>query len=425
MRIVGFKGLGAGLALAVGVLCTTVPSQAAGSEDALAKGQSLRRSGKENDALTELRRAKVGATGAMATKIDWEIARTHIAKRDFASAMATCRGMAKEAPAASRVCAAEAHLLWRRGTEAMNELAELAKIKDAPADVRYFGKVAEGRAQELASKETDAEAAYRKAIEIAGDRPEAHALLGTMLHRMGKDGLPELRRAVDIDAKDPVNQHELGRALATDASKINEAIAAFEHAVAERPTYTEALRSLTEAYLAAKRVPDAKRTAESVLKAAPNDVFAHIASGRVALAENRFDEAIKSGETAVKLMPNEAKGKLLIADAYAKKGEIDLALEAYQSAAGLDHADATPLVNAGRACLDAGRGTSAKAYGLKATKEFPNHAPAWVLLGDALVIDKDVPSARNAYETAKKQRGADVGGIDAKLTRLRDAKPQS
>jgi hypothetical protein len=63
MRIVGIKGLGAGFALAVGVLCTTVPSQAAGSEDGLAKGQSLRRSGKENEALTELRRAKAGTTG--------------------------------------------------------------------------------------------------------------------------------------------------------------------------------------------------------------------------------------------------------------------------------------------------------------------------------------------------------------------------
>jgi cytochrome c-type biogenesis protein CcmH/NrfG len=124
-------------------------------------------------------------------------------------------------------------------------------------------------------------------------------------------------------------------------------------------------------------------------------------------------------------MPNVAKGKHLIADAYAKKGVIDLALEAYQSAAGLDHGDATPLIHAGRACLDAGRPTSAKAYGLKATKEFPNHAGAWVLLGDALVLDKDVPSARNAYDTAKKQRNADVSAIDAKLARLRDARPQS
>jgi tetratricopeptide (TPR) repeat protein len=122
---------------------------------------------------------------------------------------------------------------------------------------------------------------------------------------------------------------------------------------------------------------------------------------------------------------NAAKAKLLIADAYAKKGEIDLALEAYQSAYGLDHGDPTTLIRAARACLDAGRLTSAKAFALRATKDFPNHAPAWVVLGDALVIDKDVPAARNAYESAKKQRDADVPGIDAKLARLRDARPQS
>src|SRR5205085_11467299 len=125
-----------------------------------------------------------------------------------------------------RACAAEAHLLWRRGTEAMTELAELTKLKDAPLDARYFGKVAEGRARELESKESEAEAAYRKAIEIADSKAEAHALLGAMLHRMGKDGLPELCRAVAIDDKDPITQHELGRALATDASRVNEAIAA-------------------------------------------------------------------------------------------------------------------------------------------------------------------------------------------------------
>jgi tetratricopeptide (TPR) repeat protein len=391
----------------------------------LSKGRALRRAGKEADALTELRRARATATGDLLTKIDWEIARTHISKRDYSSAMSSCRSMAKTAPAASRVCAAETHLLWRRGTEAMSELAEVAKLKDVSLDARYFGKVVEGRVRELESKETDAEAAYRKAIEIAGDRPDAHALLGATLHRIGKDGLPELRRAVDIDPRDPVSQHDLGRALATDPTKTNEAIAAFEKAVAERPTFTEALRSLTEAYLAAKRVPDAKRTAESVLKAAPNDVFAHIATGRVALAENRLDDALKEGETAFKWMPNEAKAKLLIADAYAKKGEIDLALEAYQSAHGLDHGDAAPLVNAARACLEAGRPTSAKAFALKATKDFPNYAPAWVLYGDALVVDKDVPGARTAYETAKKQRDADVPAIDAKLAKLRDARPQS
>lgn len=414
----GFRGFGVAFALALGVASTTAPSRPAhaqesgvaaakekakatpaSAEAALSYGRALRRAGHETEALAELRRAKTFARGEMASKIEWEIARTHVAKREFQQAMSTCRAM--RAPGPSRVCAAEAHLLWRRGTEAMAELGELAKVKDASVDVQYFAKVAEGRVRELETKDAEAEAAYRTAIELAADRADARVLLGSLLHRIGKDGVPDLRRAAEIDEKDPVVHLELGRALASDPATLGDAIAALERAVAERPTYTDALRSLTEAYLAAKRVPDAKRTAESVLRVAPNDVFAHLAAGRVALAEGRLDDALAEGETAFKLMPNEAKAKLLVADAYAKKGEIDLALEAYQSAHGLDHGDPTPLVNAARACLEAGREASAKAFATRATKDFPAHAPAWIALGDALTADKDPAGARAAYEKAK------------------------
>lgn len=411
-------GLAPAVVLALGVVCTTAPVRAqesgvaeakekakatpASAEAAVAYGRALRRAGHDGEALAELRRAKAFARGDLATKVEWEIARTHIARRDFRQAMATCRAM--RAPGPSRVCAAEAHLLWRRGTEAMAELGELAKTSDTSVDVRYFAKIAEGRARELETKDAEAEAAYAKAIDVAPDRADARALLGALRHRIGKDGVPELRRAAEIDGRDPVVQLELGRALATDPANLDAAIGAFERAVAERPTYTDALRALTEAYLAAKRIPDAKRTAESVLRAAPNDVFAHVASGRVALAENRLDDALKEGETAFKLMPNEAKAKLLVADAYAKKGEIDLALEAYQAAHGLDQGDPTPLLAAARACLEAGRPTSAKAFATRATKDFPAHAPAWLALGDALTADKDPDGARAAYDKAKNLR---------------------
>jgi tetratricopeptide (TPR) repeat protein len=192
-----------------------------------------------------------------------------------------------------------------------------------------------------------------------------------------------------------------------------------EKAIAERPSYVEALRALTEAYVAANRLPDAKRTATAVLKIAPSDVLAHVVSGRVALAEGKSDDALKEGETALKLMPNEGKAKLLIADAYAKKGEIDLALEAYQKASGLDPLDPAPLVNATYACLAHNRVTSAKAFGQRAVLDFPNHAAAWVAQGDALAADGNPKAARTAYESAKKARGADVAAIDQKLSRLK------
>jgi Flp pilus assembly protein TadD len=139
----------------------------------------------------------------------------------------------------------------------------------------------------------------------------------------------------------------------------------------------------------------------------------------VALADNKPDDALKEGEAALKIQANEGKAKLLVADAYAKKGEIDLALEAYQKASGLDPLDPTALVNATYACIAAQRLTSAKAFGQRAVLDFPNHWPAWMAQGDALAADGNPAAARKAYESAKKIHGADVAAIDAKLAKLK------
>jgi tetratricopeptide (TPR) repeat protein len=395
------------------------------ADASIAYGRALRRAGRENDSLNELRRGQMFATGDTAITVEWEIARTHIAKRDFYSAMNACSAIKKlklaKGDASFHACAGEAHLLWRRGTEALAEVAEVAKIKDAGADVVFFTKLVEGRCRELDSKDTEGEAAYREAIRLAPNRSEGHLLLGAMLHRIGKqaEGITTLKKAAELDGKDPTVQFELGRAYSADPTKKSEAIAAFEKATQERPTYIEALRSLTEAYVAANRLADAKKTAAAVLKIAPSDVLAHVVSGRVALADGKADEALKEGETALKLMPNEGKAKLLIADAYAKKGEIDLALEAYQKASGLDPLDPAPLVNATYACITHNRLTSAKAFGQRAVLDFPKFSAAWVAQGDALAADGNPAAARTAYESAKKQNNADIAAIDAKLAKLK------
>ncbi len=393
------------------------------AEAALRFGRALRRAGRETDALAELRRglALSGGRGETATRLQWEVARTYIARREFEPAIATCRALTKMplatgAEATSHVCAAEAHLLWRRGTEAMAEIAEAGKAKSAPLDAQYFAKTASGRALELASKDAQAESAYREAIALDAAPSDAYVLLGSLLRRTGRDGLPSSRKAVELDPRDPVAQLELGLALPVGSA---ESFAALERAIAERPNFLEALRTLTAGYVAAHRLPEAKRAVETVLKLAPNDVASHVVAGRVALAEGRPDEAIKEGELASKLMPNDAPSRLLVADAWAKKGEIDLAVEAYQAAFGLDHGAPAPLVNAVHACLAAGRVTSAKAFGLLATKEFASNGAAWTALGDALAADRDLAGARAAYETARKTKGADAAALDRKLSSLK------
>ncbi len=389
-------------------------------EARLALGRALRRAGREADALTELRRGlALGGKPALAQALTWEIARTHIDRRDFASAAKTCRDLGKlpAATAASRVCAAEAHLLWRRATEAIAELDKVGRTTPLAPEVAYAAKVALGRARELEGKELEAEQAYRAAIALEPAQADAHVALGVLLRRTGKDGAVDaLKRAVETDPADPEAQLELARALPAGSP---EAIAAYERSLASRPENADALRAVAEAYVLAKRTPDAKRAAEAALKLAPNDVASQVLSGRIALGEGKPDEAIRAGELASERMKNFAPAKLLVADANAKKGEIDLAIEAYQAAIGLDKSDPTPLVRATEACLAAGRTTSAKAFAERATRDFPTSGAAWEALGDALSADEESAAAERAYATAKTKGSVDVASIDRKIARLR------
>lgn len=413
------------------------------ADASIAYARALRKAGHDQDALNELRRAQTFALGNQAVMVNWEIARTYIAKRDFTQAMTACGAIGKlpgggapleqgglptkqgEAAAAWRTCKGESHLLWRRGSEATGELTELAKINkvigtDSLADeIKYVAKMIDGRAKELDSKDTEAETSYSDAIALQPNRVEGHIALGTVRQHNGKDGIPELKKAVDLDGRDPNANLEYGRALANDPTRKAEAIAPLEKVIAERPSSLDGMRVLTDVYIQQNRLSDAHRIAGKVLALAPNDVFAHVVSGKVALADNKPDDALKEGEAALKIQPNEGMAKLLIADAYAKKGEIDLALEAYQKASGMAPLDPTPLINATYACITQQRLTSAKAFGQRAVLDFPNFAPAWVAQGDALAADGNPTAARKAYESAKAAKNADVAAIDAKLAKLK------
>jgi tetratricopeptide (TPR) repeat protein len=371
---------------------------------ALALGRALRGAGHAPDAVAELRRGlAVGASRpAIAALLRLEIARAYADRHDLPHAMASCKELERRKGAGpetvatpeSHACASVAYLGWQRATESLAE-ASAALAKDPSS---YDAKVAEGRAYELELQPTDAESALRGAIGIRGDGEDAHVALGRVLWKAGKkdEGIAELRRALALDDSDPDALYELGDALAPSA----ESTALFERATRERPSFAEAWLALGRQDLGAGNLAAAKDAADMAVKSDPASVAALVLSGKVALAGDRPDDALRAGQAATKIVANNAAAVLLVADSYARKGDIDLALEAYQTAWGLDHADPAPLVNASRACHAASRDTSARAFGAKAAQEFPNWAPGWVALGDALVGQKETKAARDAYRKA-------------------------
>lgn len=384
---------------------------------ALALGSALRRAGMATQALTELRRGIAVAGGRLdvVVKLHWEIARALIDRRDFAPTMTECKvlGALPGQAAEGHACAAEAHLLWQRSTEALAETAQ-ALAKDPRC---YDAKVAEARAYDFAIDAGKSEASYRDAIALQPDRVDAHLGLGRLLakNRRRDEAVAELRRAVQLDPDGPDALFELGVALAPSA----ESVSLLEHATRERLAFGDAWIALGDQLLAAGRVAEARHAGDEALRADASTVKPYLLLGRVALADNRPQDAVHAGEAALKLVANSAPAQLLIADGDAMQGQIDPALEAYQAAWGLDHGDPTPLVHASEACHGAGRETSARAFGAKAAQEFPKWGPGWAALGDALSAQGEKTAAREAYQKALAGEGpVDRSAVQHKLDLL-------
>src|SRR5262245_4492577 len=119
-------------------LRAAVKTQPTDAQASLALGRALRRAGRVQEALAELRR---GVNLARSGQLDlhWEIARTLEMRGDFGQTMIQCKvigalppdpGRGKSAAdiaAAGHACAAEAHLLWKRASEALTETAQALK----------------------------------------------------------------------------------------------------------------------------------------------------------------------------------------------------------------------------------------------------------------------------------------------------------
>lgn len=413
-------------ALLVGLALSSlaVPSQAEekpsdGASVALAVGRAERRAGAYKEAVQDLRRAAGFTSGNRdaALQASYELARISIDRRDFSLAMAQCKSLGQKPSGAAlgHACAAEAFLLWRRGSEALAESRRALAI----APRLYEAKVAEGRARVLELSEAEAASVLEDAISIAPERVEARLALAELHALLGRAdaAVSDARAALSKDEQSPEAHAMLGRVLPAGP----EAAGELEAALKIRPNYSEALARLADVQIAMGQLDRARESAERALKSDPNDASMRIVVGRVALAEAKPEAAHVEAKAALAILPNLASAKLLDADAYAKEHEIDLALESYQAAYGLDRTDPTPLVRASAACRAEGRDTSARAFADKATREFPNYAPGWLALGDALVAQKESAEAKQAYaQAASKARGA-VESADARR-RIQDLK---
>jgi tetratricopeptide (TPR) repeat protein len=134
------------------------------------------------------------------------------------------------------------------------------------------------------------------------------------------DTIRRLGNAQDTGIADQIR----GAAL-VGQNKFNESIDALQGAYAAFPSAPEPMAALVDAYVRAKQTDKAVALLQSVLKANPANVQAHILLGSVKLATNKPDEAFKDFSSAIATDPKDVDGYRALANFYSSRQNIDAA----------------------------------------------------------------------------------------------------
>ncbi len=387
-------------------------------EAALRLARVLRRAGVYQAAAAELRKAMnlPGArSGPLSVAIHREVALVAIEQGSYESAMRACRAIAAlpSGAAMSHACTAEAHMIRKRATEALPAVAKALEIDPH----LYEAKVVEGYARWQNGDEAAAEAAFRAAADREPARPEAFVGLGRLTAALNRtaDALAAYEKAYAADPADPVAALELGSALRPSAR----AVSVIQSAISARPSFGAAHAKLAEVLLELGNVDQAEQEARLAVQSGRPEASWHAVLGAVLVRKGQFDAALAEAAAALQQIPNFARAKLVEADARAGKHEIDLAIEAYQTAFGYDRQNPAPLVRAALACLAGDRATTAAGFAAKATDTFPNWGPAWEARGDVAAKGGEKADARRFYERALAADGpVDKEAVRRKIGRL-------
>ena len=227
-----------------------------------------------------------------------------------------------------------------------------------------------GFVENALGKLDDSIAAYRRSVEAKPTVFESNLNLGLQLAKSGSiDAEKFLRAATMLTPASHVNEGHarawisLGHLL--EKSRPDEALAAFENAVALQPSDPEAHVSagplleaanrfadaereykqaqtldphsvdatigLANLYMRGRRFSDAEQALKSLLVAQPESAAAHIQMGRVLAAQENYSAAIPEMQAGIKLSPNDSSAQREVAEIYALAGKNDQAEAAYRA----------------------------------------------------------------------------------------------
>jgi tetratricopeptide (TPR) repeat protein len=274
------------------------------------------------------------------------------------------------------------------------ERAIEAGLEKHPDDPRYLAAL--GAVEWRRGRLTEAEAAWRKAVEVDPKRADAWHNLGALLLQANRlDEAEEAwRRAVDEDPKLAVAWFNMGVRL-HETGRVEEAEAAWRKAVEANPKLASAWNRLGIGLREKGRRKEAETAWKKALYSDPNYFSALANLANTYEQEERFDEAEAMWRRAVQTHPKEATAWFNLGVLLDRMGRVDEAEAAWRKALDSNPKFASAWNRLGIVLQQKGRTKEAETAWKKALDSYPEYLSA---LGNLA----------NAYEQAERFEEAEA-----------------
>lgn len=283
--------------------------------------------------------------------------------------------------------------------------------------------IEEGQAHHIGGRLDKAATAYKHALLLWPEHPDALHLLGMIARQVGNNTLAvdRFKRAIIVSPRIASFHVNLANAL-TALGELDDAAAACRQALAVDTEFVEAHNSLGNVLQRQGKFDDAVTAYHRALASTPDYVEANINLAVALQAQGKFDDAVAACHRALDLKPDCAEARNNLGITLQKQGKLAEAIVAYDGALASKPNYPEALTNLGEALREQGRLEDALAVCQKALALQPTFAGTHNHLANilhelgrldeaidayhgALALNSDFPVAHNGLGNALKDQG--------------------
>ena len=191
-----------------------------------------------------------------------------------------------------------------------------------------------------------------------------------------------------------------------------------QRAVRGRAAWPEAQTALGDLLLSASQLEAAAAAYRAAIAARADHEPAHAGLGRTLVARGDLTAAEASLRRALEIVSNDQSAMITLGDVLSRTARVEEAYESYRSAYGFDTRNAEPMLRAARLALAQQRDVLASGFLDSILRAQPEQAEALALYGDVMVARSDRAQARQYYERALRAGTAERARVEAALRAL-------